>query len=152
MSLISRRSPQKLLSCCTPTWRLFSVLRNLKDDDITWKRSIPPLFTGFENLFQALFREFVKSGENLHFEGLFWGGGGFTQNLWLALWIAHILTGGHVKPGILNFEVTFLIFHYLYKWIGLPQVTGAVSCSACVCVCVCVCVSVLFSIAFVLLV
>ena len=38
---------------------------------------IPPLYTGFENL--ALFREFVKSGENLHVEGLFLGGGGFSR-------------------------------------------------------------------------
>ena len=41
ISLISWRSPQKLLSRCTPTWRLFSVfLRNLEGDNITWKCSI----------------------------------------------------------------------------------------------------------------
>ena len=41
LALISWRSPWKLLSCCTPTWRLFSVFLhiNLKGDDITWKGS-----------------------------------------------------------------------------------------------------------------
>ena len=35
-------------------------------------------------------------GENLHVEGLFWGGRGFSRTA-----LGHF-TGGHVKPG--NFE------------------------------------------------
>ena len=50
ISLIPWRSPWKLLSRCTPTWRLFSVfLRNLEGDGITWKRPIQAyVYTGMQ--------------------------------------------------------------------------------------------------------